>query len=130
MKKSNLKIFFSILLIFISFCSCGISGKDPGKLLRKAGLKIDNYEIIYKEDNLERESSAWDNFQYCLKVEEDNAELKNQLEKLISQNEHWVSINGGYEYNQEEDGNYELSISVSLEHSTIEIHYLKYNIFF
>ena len=130
MKKSNFKIFFATLLIFISFCSCGISGKDPGKLLRKAGLKIDNYEIIYQKDNLIRESSAWDNFEYFLKVEEYNAELKNQLEKLISQNDHWVRVNGGYEYDQEEDGDYELSISVSLEHSTIEIHYLKYNIFF
>lgn len=129
MKKINFNIFFSTLFIFIILSSCGASGKDPGKLLHKSGLNIDDYEIIYQEDNLERESSAWDNFTYSLKINDNSQELKKQLDELVSKSENWTLKDGQYIFNKEMEDSWDLSIHVNLQHSEIHIEYMEYNIF-
>lgn len=129
MKKVNFKFFFSTLFLFVILSSCGTSGKDPEALLRKTGLKIDDYEIISQVDNLERGSSAWDVFTYSLKVKDDSQELRKQLDELVAKNENWTFQDGKYIFHKEKEDSWYLSIDVRLQHSEIHIEYTKYNIF-
>ena len=129
MKKHQiLRFIFPLFLIFI-LTSCGASGKDPGELLRMSGLKIDDYEIIYQEDNLERESSAWDDFKYALEIKDNREELKNQLDKLVKNNQNWTFENDQYVFHEEDEDNYSLSIYVNPYNSELSMEYCKYNIF-
>lgn len=127
-KNKILKICSSIILIFF-LTACGISGKDPKAILKSAGLKINDYEIVSQSDNLQRDASAWDSFEYVLRVKDDKEELTKQLDNLVSNNEHWSKENATYTFFDEDDDSFYLSITVLPNESLISIDYSKYNIF-
>lgn len=44
------------------------SATNPRQIARKAHLKLPKYEIIYKDDNMDRGASAWSDYYFELKA--------------------------------------------------------------
>ena len=98
-------------------------------MLHEAGLKVDDYEIVSQSDNLERGASAWDCYDYSLKIKDDPQALKSQLDELVAKHENWTFQDGQYVFNKEKEDSWDLSIYVNLHNSEIHIEYMEYNIF-
>lgn len=125
MKRLNILLLFSLSLLWI-LNSCGISADNPESMLREAGLKVEDYEVVSQGDNLDRGASAWDGFDYEIKFKDDPKELKAQLDKLVATNEFWSLQDGLYVYSRFEES-WDLVIHVNLQQSQINIDYSVYN---
>lgn len=127
--RHNFLVYICPLFLILILNSCGISGTNPESMLREAGLKVNDYEIVSQSDNLERDASAWDYYDYYIKIKDDPQTLKRQLDELVAKNQNWTFHDGKYVYNKEKEDSWDLSIYVNLQNSEIHIEYMEYNIF-
>lgn len=116
-------------LVCLTACN-GISSDSPDSMLKSAGLKLDKFEIEYSDNSLERTASAWDCYTYILKLPTPaDKSLVSRLKALVKTEPGWEYLQETNEYHYEKDvsEDYNLTIYVDLNNSTVRIDYYVYD---
>ena len=115
----------------LCFTACnGISSDSPDSMLKVAALKIEKYEIEYRDDNLERTASAWDNYTYILKLPTPvDKSLVSRLKELVKTDPRWEYLPKGniYRYEKVKPDDNNLSIYIELTRATVRLDYYVYD---
>ena len=115
----------------LCFTACnGISSDSPDSMLKVAALKIEKYEIEYRDDNLERTASAWYNYTYILKLPKPvDKSLVSRLKELVKTDPRWEYLPKGniYRYEKVKPDDNNLSIYIDLTRATVRLDYYVYD---
>lgn len=106
--------------------------KDPDKILSKAHVKLPAYEVVYQDDNMDRDASAWSEYEWRLKLKEplDEKDMS-RLDKKVADDENWSYDEGEscYVFNSN-DNDRGILIYIFVENGEVHMQYMWYDFLF
>lgn len=126
--------FWKIIVLFlfpVMLIGCGPNPSDPKALLKEANLDLPDYTVALQGDNLERGASAWDCYDYKLKLNKPiDDSFINQLKELVKTDSNWTynAEHNLYEYHNIQNDSYDLAIYVDIATSEVQISYMEYSL--
>ena len=79
--------------------------KDPTRIAKEAHFDLPAYDVIFQENNMDRNASAWSAYMWDLKLKEPlDEKIKGKLDRLVRKDPRWVynPDNKTYSYVSEE----------------------------
>lgn len=120
------------LIIIVSACGDHRTAKNPAAIADEAGFSLPEYSVVSQDDNMDREASAWSEYDYEIKLNNplSSKQIK-ELNNLVAKDSHWTYDSAKriytYFYSDEESKN--IRIDIYVYSNTVKMAYAWYDIF-
>ena len=128
MSKKVAKVIISVItfvvVIFLSFVALiwycmkdSVVASHPSWIASKADFDLPQYDVVSRDDNMDRSASAWSEYNWDLKLKEPLTEdQKEELDQLVKNDSRWAwsDVSKCYHFEQPESEDQDASISITV----------------
>lgn len=134
MRHRFLQLATALLIISVSLVSCDGHrvAINPNTIAHEAHFDLPAYTVVSRDDNMDREASAWSSYTWQVKLNDALSESDiEKLNELVKKDNNWSfdSAKNMYRYHYDEPESKNYFIEIYIDTNIIKMEYNWYDIF-